>query len=520
MKPPADALRRQVARLVTVAVRLPADYAKFDALRRAVVDDGVGGILLFGGDLDLAPRFLRQLREAAPRGLLVMSDVERGVGQQVEGCLRLPPPMAVGALRDPAAAFALGRATAIECRKVGIDAALAPVLDLYNEPRNPIVGPRCFGEDPDIVATLGAAWIDGCQGAGVLACAKHFPGHGRTLADSHDDLPRVDASRAELERDLAPFARAVKAGVRMVMTAHVAYPALAPDLPPDTPATLAAPILQGLLRRRMGFDGLIMTDALLMEGVRRAGGEGEAAVRSLEAGCDLLLCPTDPAEVVEAVAAAVEAGRLPASRLDEASATLDAALRFRDLPRTGRRLEPLDEYRAFAMAGAAVTVLRDPGRLLPLRKGEGRGRLALVLDDDAVEGRGAALRDLGEEFGAGVLRRIPGQGGAEEVMAAAAAADRVVVLLYGDTRAWKGRPGMAPDLAKLVSRLQERLADRCVFVLFGGPALAPPPGPGTVVAAWDDAGMVQRAALDLLLSGRVPTGTPPFGPDPLAEGPS
>jgi hypothetical protein len=168
------------------------------------------------------------------------------------------------------------------------------------------------------------------------------------------------------------------------------------------------------------------------------------------------------------------------------------------------------------MAASATTVLRDPGRLLPLAKGGGRGRLALVLDDDGLEGREAPLRERPEEFGAGVLRRAAGAGPSDaEILKAVGASDRTVVAVYGDTRAWKGRPGLGPDLAALAAALQQRYADRCVFVLFGSPALAPPPGKATVVAAWDDAPAFQRASLELLLAGRVPTGAPPFGPDPL-----
>ena len=160
-----EALADRIARLVVIPVRLPGDYGKLEELRRRVGTDGVGGILLFGGDLDLTPRFLKTLRESARHPLLVMSDVERGVGQQIEGCLRHPPNMAVGALRDASAAYALGAATALECRRVGIDMALGPVLDLYNEPRNPIIGTRAFGEDPELVISLGIAWIEGWEGA-------------------------------------------------------------------------------------------------------------------------------------------------------------------------------------------------------------------------------------------------------------------------------------------------------------------------------------------------------------------
>jgi beta-N-acetylhexosaminidase len=507
---------RDPSRLVVIPVRLPGDYGKLDALRRAVGEDGVGGILLFGGDLDLTPRFLKSLREAARHPLLVMSDVERGVGQQIDGGLRHPPCMAVGALRDPNAAFALGSATAVECRRVGIDMALAPVLDLYNEPANPIIGTRSFGEDPELVISLGVAWIEGCQEEGVLACAKHFPGHGRTLADSHDALPRVEASAKELRtRDLAPFARAAAAGVAGVMTAHVAYPALDPDASPDTPATLSRRILTGILREELSYDGLVLTDALIMEGLRKASGEAQAAVEALAAGCDILLCPTDHREITKAVADALASNRLAPPVLEGAIRRVDAALKVLRERSTARDVSGMDEYRAYAMAQASVTTLRDPGRRLPLSPGLAASTLAVILDDDDRAGREAPVLERREEFGAGVLRRTPKSADANEILGRCAAADRVLVFLYGDVRAWKGRSGLSPALEEIVRAVAGRCADRAVLVSFGTPGLAAAGGEAPAVCAWDDAPVVQRAALDLLLSGRAPTGRPPWGPDPL-----
>ncbi len=510
-------LAAELARLVVIPVRLPADYRRFDEFRKAVAEDGVGGILLFGGDLDLAPRFLRDLREASRHPLLVMSDVERGVGQQVDGCLRHPPNMAVGSLRDASAAYALGAATALECRRVGIDVALAPVLDLYNEPRNPIVGPRSFGEDPELVSLLGVAWIEGCQEEGVLACAKHFPGHGRTLLDSHDGLPVVEATAKEIRvRDLVPFARAAAAGVASVMTAHVAYPGLDSDGGKETPATLSKRILTGILREELGYEGLVLTDALIMEGVRRSGGEGEAAVAALAAGCDVLLCPTDHREIVKAVGAALSEGRLgedcvrqPLRRVGEAL----EALRRRP---TAREVGGMDEYRAYAMAKASVTTLRDPHRRIPLAPVAPADTLAVVLDDDDRPGREDPVLERREEFGLGVVRRTPRLCDPGDVLARCAAAERVLAFLYGDVRAWKGRPGLAPELRAIVAAMEEKYAGRLVLVAFGGPGLLGEEGKAPAVCAWDDAPLVQRAALDLLLSGRAPTGRPPYGPDPLS----
>lgn len=511
MKDPASS----VARLVILAVRLPRDYARFEEIRRAVAEDGVGGILLFGGDTDLTPRFLRRLRDAAKHPLLVMSDVERGVGQQIEGCLRLPPLMAVGALRDASAAYALGAATALECRRIGIDMALAPVLDLYNEPRNPIVGPRSFGEDPELASLLGVAWIEGCQEEGVLACAKHFPGHGRTLLDSHDALPVVEATAKDLRlHDLAPFARASAAGVGAMMTAHVAYPSLDPDAGPGVPATLSRRILRGILREELAYGGLVLTDALLMDGVRKAaGGEGAAAVASLRAGCDGLLCPTDHREVVAAVAAALGDGTLEPAAVEGALDSFQEATDWiRGHRTTARDVEGMDEYRAYAMGKAAVATLRDPASLLPLPQRPPLEILAVVMDDDDREGREAPVRERRADFRAGLLRLTGKEGeDRESVLAAAALAERILVFLYGDVRAWKGRPGVGPGLEAALRLLEERHAGKTLVVAFGSPALvAAAPGLGAV-CAWDDAPLLQRGALDLLLGGRAPGARPPFG---------
>ncbi|MBX3471222.1 MAG: glycosyl hydrolase family 3, partial [Planctomycetes bacterium] len=279
----------------------PAPAAALEAARD-LARRGVGGFILFGGDIDTLAADLAALRAAAPRGLLVAADLERGLGQQVRGGAHLPPLLALGAADDEDLARRAGEAVAREALAVGVDWLLGPVLDLADEPRNPIVGTRSLGPDPARVAALGAAVIEGVQAAGGLACAKHFPGHGATTDDSHAALPVVqrpaDALRA---RDLAPFRRAVAAGVASVMSAHVVYPTLSST---GRPATLDPTLVQGLLREELGFEGLVVTDALIMDGVLvdRAG-EGESACLALEAGCDALLYPKDPLAVAAAVAA-------------------------------------------------------------------------------------------------------------------------------------------------------------------------------------------------------------------------
>lgn len=305
--------REAAARLVLPALRLDADTdaeVRRDAERALEV--GVGGFVLFGGEAGQVRRLTGHLRRTAGRPLWMASDLERGAGQQFRGAVACPPPAALARAPEPGeAARSAGRITGLEARRVGVDWVFAPVLDLDVEPENPIVSTRSFGADPERVARLGSAWIDGCQSAGVAACAKHYPGHGRTTADSHVKLPVVDVSAEKLARgDLVPF-RAAAPRVASVMTAHVAYPALDPggDGTPPPAGTYSRAIVERLLREEMGFAGMVVTDALVMGGAGEEGlGTGALAARALRAGCDVMLYPEDLEDAVEGIADRVGRG--------------------------------------------------------------------------------------------------------------------------------------------------------------------------------------------------------------------
>src|SRR6266550_4269790 len=210
---------------------------------------------------------------------------QRSMGRSIwelAGQTALPPLAAIASLEDLQAIRRSATITAREARSLGINWIYAPDCDIDVEPNNPIIGTRSFGSDPGRVAEYASAWIDACQSEGVLACAKHFPGHGRTTVDSHKTLPRVDESADTIrETDLVPFRSAIERGVASIMSAHVAFPALDPS---GAPGTLSRAMLTDLLRQELEFTGLVVTDALIMEGVL-GGGESEAVVRALDAGC-------------------------------------------------------------------------------------------------------------------------------------------------------------------------------------------------------------------------------------------
>ncbi len=296
-------------------------------ITQMVEEVGVGGVIVSVGSPTEVAVKMNELQGQADIPLLVAADLERGAGFRFDGAVYLPGPidlggatefpsmMAVGATGDADLAREVGRVTGSEARALGVHIPFAPVLDVNNNPDNPIINIRSFGEDPGVVSRLGIAFTLGVQDAGGIATGKHFPGHGDTETDSHLELPVISVDRERLDSvELAPFQAAIDGGIGGIMTAHLYIPALTGD--DRVPTTLSHEVLTGLLREDMGFDGLIFTDAMDMYAIDRGYRRQEAAVRAIEAGADVILMPPNPAAALEGIVSAVEEGRLPAERLD------------------------------------------------------------------------------------------------------------------------------------------------------------------------------------------------------------
>jgi len=452
---------------------------------------GVGGFILFGGTQEGVRALTRELQQRSRTPLLIGAGLERGAGQQFAGATGLPPLAAIASLPDAADAIRrAARLTAREARTLGVNWDYAPVCDLDVVPENPIVGTRSLGADPARVAELASEWIDACQSEGVLACAKHFPGHGRTVEDSHAALPVVRATSDTLyQEDLAPFRAAVDAGVGSMMTAHVAYPALDPS---GAPATLSREILQWMLRQQMRFDGLIVTDALIMEGVLKGQTEGEAAVQALRAGCDLLLYPSDTKAVCAALENAVRTRALDAERVRQSTRRRLKWAQWVSPPNDYRRPSATDVGWGAQLAERVVHAVR--GRPLPLRQRVD----VLVVDDDLGGPYPAPSRaPFVDALGAGGLevRRVESAAGESGTM--------LVVALFGDIRSWKGRPGYSAASRVAVHdacAAAGRSARDVVVAQFSHPRLAAQiPEAPTVVCAWGGDGVMQEAAARWLL---------------------
>lgn len=346
----------------------------------------VGGVILLGGSAGEIAWRSQQLQSWARFPLLLAADIEEGVGQRFAGATWFPPPMALGAIarrdlnQSQGYAAQLGAQIAREAQAIGLNWVLAPVVDVNNNPRNPVINVRAFGELPGVVSALATAFIRGARNSPVLTTAKHFPGHGDTAVDSHLDLPVLPHTEERLARiELPPFQAAIAAGVDAVMSAHLRFPAW----DPEHPATLSRRILTQELRQRLGFSGLIVTDALVMAGIAEHYDPEEAAIRAVEAGADILLMPLNPEATVEAVCQAVQAGRLPPEGIRESVERIWQAKRQVCPPANPVSLPSvmaLAQPQAIATAAAITQAAMQVRGCLDLDTAE-RGRNLIIVDE-------------------------------------------------------------------------------------------------------------------------------------------
>lgn len=324
MLTPPDRLRDRISQLIFPRIgsnMMPTISVEDDAERiEALMEDfPIGGLCLFNGDRIRTPQTLAQLQSKAAFPLLVATDMERGLGQQLKGATVFPHAMAFQATGEEAESLlkASAKAAAREALAAGLHISFSPVADINSNPANPIISTRAYGTTPETVSRLLSAYMQGCQEEGLFTTAKHFPGHGDTDVDSHETLPVVERDRAAMDAlELAPFRTAIGQGVSLIMTAHVAYPGLDPS---GTEATRSGVILRDVLRKDLGFKGVVISDSLLMAGAgSREEHPGEMAAALLEAGLDILLDIKDVPATVDYLVSAVRSGRLAESVIDAA----------------------------------------------------------------------------------------------------------------------------------------------------------------------------------------------------------
>ncbi|HEX6812424.1 MAG TPA: glycoside hydrolase family 3 N-terminal domain-containing protein [Planctomycetota bacterium] len=503
--------------------RAEGDKAKnHERMLSWIRDAQLGGVILSLGTVEDAANLIPKLQAASQVPLLLAGDFEGGVWFRLTGACELGNQMLLGATQSASLAEQAGRITAREAKALGFHWVFAPVLDVNSNPQNPIINVRSFGEDPQLVARLGTAFARGVRSEGLIACGKHFPGHGDVDTDSHLALPTVPGDGAQLRaRELLPFALAAKEGLESVMTGHLAVPGLGED--PAVPATMSRKILHEVLRGELGFTGLVVTDALDMGGVKGKLPPGEVAVKALLAGADVLLMPPDPLAARAEVVEAVKAGRVPMERLDDAVLRiLRMKARVGLLAGGGRTAAdwqqqmrtPEAEAVADTIAARGITLVRELGAELPLAKRRKSTAIVTVVDKDEGQGRvfADAMADLGKPEDRVRLSFASPREELERALRITSEVDRVVLALHVKVRSYSGGIGLPPLLHDALAFVRTGKGEK-VVVSFGNPYLARDFPGGVYVAAYADTERIERAAARALRGqapflGRLPVGIP------------
>ena len=533
-------LRERIGQMIHVWVL--GDYtntqdSSFAEVLRWIRDDHIGGVTMsLGSPIEVAEK-INAMQRASKVPLMVAADLEPNLGRleggvfthylmDAGGATVFPNAMAIAATGRVRDAYDVGAAIGREAKAIGILVNFAPVVDVNNNPANPVINTRSFGEDPRRVAALSEAFVKGSQDAGVVATIKHFPGHGDTDVDSHASLPMVSATMARLDSvELVPFAAGISGGAAMVMTAHIALPAVQGDS--TTPATLAPRIITGLLRDSLHFTGLAITDAMTMGGIGKGYTTEESSVLAVQSGADVLLKPSDPTKAIEAVMQAVERGAISRARIDSSvRRTLSVKVR------TGvaaRPLAPLDSlrdvvgspaHRALAadIATRAVTLLRDEANLLPVARG-GRSVIVQYMPETELRAGRTFSAELRAGLGAAEMRLYkigPSTSAAtlDSIARASAGADRVIIATYVRRIEGEGRFAIPQNIAAWIDALA--LHEKVVAVSLGNPYLIRQfPHVGTYLATYGVSDAQERAGARAVLgraaiSGRVPVSLPGF----------
>ena len=535
-------LRQKVGQLIMPWVLgdfAPEGSPSHDRILEYIEDQGIGGVIMSVGSPTEVAAKLNDFQTHSNIPLLVAADLETGAGFRMRGAVQMPGTielggatdfpslMAVGATADPQLAYEMGRITAREARGVGIHIPFAPVLDVNNNPDNPIINVRSFGENPEDVAELGAAFVRGVQEHGAIATGKHFPGHGDTETDSHLGLPVIPHSRARMDSvEIFPFRHAIEAGMGAVMTAHISVPSL--DGGVGDPATLSSAVLTDLLRDEMEFDGLLFTDAMDMSAISRGFGAEEASVRAIEAGADVILMPPSVERAVEGIAAAVESGRIEASRIDASVRRILETKKQMGLD--GDRTVQIDQIGqvvgipahtqvAAEIAERSITLLHNGGNLLPLL-GTRSARVMSVSfrrTSDVLAGRyfNTRLRQTYPRLTTAGLDVNSGPALYEDLLRQARQQALVILSTYVTAFSQSGSLALPEEVVDFAGQLTE-IGVPHIVISFGNPYLITElPDVRAYMLAWSGSEVSQTAAAQALfgeieISGRVPTRIPPL----------
>jgi len=523
-------LQEKVSQLIFPSIQgsyYAEDADSWRELERLVANRKVGGLVLSIGDVYEYAVQVNRIQKLADVPLLVAGDFEYGVAMRVPRATAFPRAMAIGATRNSRYAYEIARATAQEGRALGVQQNYAPTIDVNNNPRNPVINTRSFGDDVNLVSEMGAAYVKGTQDGGMISTIKHFPGHGDTDIDTHLGLVTLNFDKKHFDQiELPPFKAAIKSGAMSVMVGHIAVPAF--DTGVGIPATVSPKITTDLLRNELKFDGLIVTDAMRMRGVSMKYGAGEASVLALKAGTDIVLMPTDIDVAIDAVVAAVKRGEISEQRIEASVRKLLKAKewagldgnRFVDVARISEVVgSRQNEILAREVARKAVTVLGNKKDILPLSPTDTRKFLDLVVADteDPKEGRNfhAELRSRRNNIEFAKVDPRSNEEEYDSVVENAKGVDVILFQLQLTTRSGEMTGFVSSKQKNLMVRLAS-LGKPMIAVAFGNPYVVMDlPKVDAYVCAYSNSDVMQDAVAEVLFAeapaqGKLPITIPGF----------
>jgi beta-N-acetylhexosaminidase len=521
-------LKEKVGQLLMPAFRavyLHSNSSEFQKVERQLKKNQVGGYILFAGDVYEAAMLIDKVQALSKLPLLIASDFERGTNFRIRNTVSFPWNMAIGATGSDEWAYLQGKITGQEARAIGVNWIFAPVVDINNNPANPVINIRSYGEDPELVARMGSAFVRGAQESGVLATGKHFPGHGDTGVDSHLALPVMSMDRQRLEAlELIPFKKVIDAGIWSIMTAHLSVPALEPDA--NTPATLSSRVLRDLLQKDLGFSRLVVTDSLMMAGLASGFWTGDAAVRAMKAGVDVLLDPPNVDVVSQALLDAIERREISRERIDysvrkilQAKAWLGLHQKRRvDLNRVSDVVnDPKLQAMAQRMADASITLVRDANRILPIDVRRAHStHVVLVLGRDSQEETGVLEQELKHRIEGVTFSRIFAGSTDSDLEAAlekARQTELVICAAFARVITGTGTVGLPTRLGDWVQKLLQ-IQNPVVNIALGNPYIIQSfPQSATYLCTFSNADVSQTAAIkaifgEIPIRGKLPVSLP------------
>jgi beta-N-acetylhexosaminidase len=507
----------RIGQLFMVAAYSGGPNANQEQIERLLRARQIGGVIFMQGTAEAQARLTNQYQQMSKVKLLIGMDAEWGLGMRLTGVRNFPRQMSIGATRDTAIMRTMAAAIADQCRRLGVHVNFAPVVDVNNNPQNPVINFRAFGDDKELVSDLGIAYMKGLQDNGIMACAKHFPGHGDVSVDSHKDLPIINKSKSELQQlELYPFKRMIDAGVQSMMIAHLSVPSL--DNTRNLPTTLSAPVVTGLLRKEMGFNGLIFTDALDMKGVTKFYPEGEADLRAFLAGNDVLLFSQNVPLAIQKIQWAIKTGKASETDLEQKvkrilAAKYDAGLwQYRSV-KENNATEDLNKQVATIrnlVARAAITKVKDHNGIVA-RLNAGKGKITYINVNGGSDLKLPTLLKKKYAFMQTITVSKKTQAAAVKQIVDQVAKHDIVIVGVHNLNMYPGKSGvygLEPAQASLLQQLAGK--KNVMVVLMGNPYVQKQMcKAGSLLVTYEDDEFTQEAAFDALTGTLQPTGVLP-----------